>query len=58
MLLCPSVSIQRDFGYSDITMEHNEQQGLVSVMFDKTANRLQSVKAAYIHYKQKREAQL
>lgn len=51
MLLCPSVSIQRDFGYSDITREHNEQQGLVSVMFNKTANRLQSVKAAYINYK-------
>lgn len=53
MLLCPYVSIQRDFGYSDITREHNEQQGLVSVMFDKTANRLQGVKAAYINYKQK-----
>jgi GR25 family glycosyltransferase involved in LPS biosynthesis len=48
MLLCPFISIQKDFGYSDITKEHNEQQGLVSIMFNKTAKRLQNVKEAYI----------
>ena len=51
MLLCPFVSVQKDFGYSDITREHNEQKGLVSVMFDVTEKRLQEVKAAYINYK-------
>ena len=51
MLLCPFVSVQKDFGYSDITREHNEQKGLVSVMFDVTEKRLQEVRAAYINYK-------
>jgi len=50
MLLCPFVSVQKDFGYSDITREHNEQKGLVSLMFDVTEKRLQQVKAAYINY--------
>lgn len=50
MLLCPFVSIQKDFGYSDITKEHNEQKGLVSIMFDKTEKRLQNIKQAYINH--------
>ncbi|QIL42634.1 glycosyl transferase [Pedobacter sp. HDW13] len=48
MLLFPYISIQRDFGYSDITQIHNEIPGLVSNMFNESQNFLRNIKAAYL----------
>ena len=53
MILYPSVSVQKDFGYSDVTPVHNEQAGLVQMMFKETSERLEGVKQAYMKYNEK-----
>lgn len=50
MLLCPFISTQKDFGYSDITWIHNQQKGLVSKMFEESSERLKKIRAAYNQY--------
>jgi hypothetical protein len=49
MLLYPFISIQKDFGYSDVTREHNDYEGLVSIMFNQTEKRLKNIREAYIN---------
>jgi hypothetical protein len=48
MVLYPFVSLQKDFGYSDITPVHNEVRGLISELFEKSKNRLQNIQKAYL----------
>ncbi|WP_293788736.1 hypothetical protein [uncultured Pedobacter sp.] len=50
MVLYPFISRQKDFGYSDITPQHNEQPGLVKEMFRRTEERLRKIQQAYIKY--------
>lgn len=52
MLLSPYISIQRDFGYSDITQIHNDMPGLVCDMFNKSQKRLQSIKDTAQRYQE------
>ena len=49
VVLYPFVSVQKDFGYSDITAVHN-QDGIVKNMFAVSAKKLESIKQAYIRY--------
>ncbi|MCX2495861.1 glycosyltransferase family 25 protein [Pedobacter sp. PF22-3] len=50
MVLYPFISRQKDFGYSDITSQHNEQPGLVQNMFSRTEERLERIQKAYLKY--------
>lgn len=50
MVLYPFISQQKDFGYSDITLQHNEQPGLVQDMFKRTEERLRRLQEAYLKY--------
>lgn len=50
MVLYPYISRQKDFGYSDITPQHNEQPGLVQEMFKRTEARLEILQNAYLKY--------
>lgn len=52
MVLFPFISTQRDFGYSDITAVHNEVEGLVSNMFERTHARFEKIHDAYLRYNQ------
>jgi hypothetical protein len=49
IVLYPFVSVQKDFGYSDITAVHN-QDGILKNMFAVSAKKLESIKQAYIRY--------
>lgn len=40
MIIFPFVSLQRDFGYSDVTAIHNEQKDLVTNMFNTCKTRM------------------
>lgn len=46
MVLFPSISRQKDFGYSDITSIHNKQKGLVDNMFKLCNERMNIIKEA------------
>lgn len=50
MVLFPFISKQKEFGYSDITMLHSEQTGLVMQMFQNTEKRLSRLQHVYIKY--------
>lgn len=50
MVLFPFISIQKDFGYSDVTQLHMEQQGIVNQLFDTSIATLQRIEAAYQQY--------
>jgi methylmalonyl-CoA mutase cobalamin-binding subunit len=54
MILYPFISVQKDFGYSDITTVHNEIPGLVSNMFNSTNLRLEKIQnicGRYVNHK-------
>lgn len=44
MVVYPFLSTQRDFGYSDVTAVHNQQEGLVSGMFAASARRFEKIR--------------
>nr|WP_295922514.1 hypothetical protein [uncultured Dyadobacter sp.] len=44
MVIYPFLSTQKDFGYSDVTAVHNQQEGLVSGMFAAAARRLEKIR--------------
>lgn len=48
MVLYPFISIQRDFGYSDLTKHNNEQK--ISTFFEKADQRLAVYQQAYKQY--------
>ena len=50
MVLYPFISVQKDFGYSDIAVIHNEQKGIAENMFAASVKKLESIKQAYIRY--------
>lgn len=45
MTFFPFISVQKDFGYSDVTPIHNEWAGLVDNMFSKSKKRLAKIKS-------------
>lgn len=47
MVIYPFLSTQKDFGYSDVTAVHNQQEGLVSGMFAAAAGRLEKIRRQY-----------
>lgn len=49
MILYPLVSYQMDFGYSDVTQEHNENPGVVQQIFYYTEQRLEKIREAYCY---------
>lgn len=50
MILFPFVSLQHDFGYSDITSIHNEQKGLVQSMFAVSQKRLAVIQQSVLRH--------
>ncbi|AMP97397.1 hypothetical protein AY601_0441 [Pedobacter cryoconitis] len=46
MVLYPFISVQKDFGYSDVTAVHNTNSGLVNTMFEDTSMRIQNIYSA------------
>lgn len=53
MILYPFISVQKDFGYSDITAVNNDKKDLVSTMFSNSDKQLNILKNAYIKYELK-----
>ncbi|MGN6495647.1 MAG: hypothetical protein ACTHLE_26895 [Agriterribacter sp.] len=51
MILYPFISLQHDFGYSDVTAIHNEQKKIVSKMFRTSMSRLDAIAKAYVSIK-------
>ena len=47
MILYPFISTQKDFGYSDVTDLHNQQDGFVQAMFRYSAERLEKMQLVY-----------
>lgn len=52
MLMYPYISVQKDFGYSDVTDIHNKKLGLVDKMFNDSRLRVKKARDAYQRYKQ------
>ena len=50
MMLYPFVSVQTDFGYSDVTERNHQERELIETYFINTADRLRKYKAAYDRY--------
>lgn len=40
LVIFPFVSVQKDFGYSDVTVQNNEKKGLISKFFDDADKRM------------------
>jgi hypothetical protein len=47
MVIHPYISVQRDFGYSDVTAVHNQVNGLVTKLFIRAQKRLGNIQQAY-----------
>lgn len=47
MVIFPFISLQKDFGYSDVTPLHNMQEGIVQLMFGMAAARLDKMHEAF-----------
>jgi len=47
MILYPGISVQKDFGYSDVTAAHSGDKNLVSNMFMETRDRLKKISLVY-----------
>ena len=50
MVLYPFISTQKDFGYSDITVIHQENKNLVTNMFIQSDLKFKQIRQAYIKY--------
>lgn len=44
MVMFPFISVQKDFGYSDVTMLFNQHDGYITTLFDHAKNRLENIK--------------
>lgn len=51
MVLFPYISIQKDFGCSDVTDLHNNVKGLVTNLFAESSRRLGLIQSAYLKYR-------
>lgn len=49
-ILFPFVSVQKDFGYSDVTVSNNETKGLIERYFQHTHQRLAMMEQVYHQY--------
>lgn len=49
LVMYPFISVQKEFGYSDVTRKNNEE-GFVSRIFDETSNRFAILKKVRSHY--------
>lgn len=56
MVLYPFISVQKDFGYSDVTDAHNQDKNLVEHMFKNSARKFTSIQNAYLKYESKIES--
>lgn len=50
MVLYPFISIQKEFGYSDITALHNENKGIVGALFTESSLKLTDIRNAYTRF--------
>lgn len=50
MLLCPFISVQRDFGYSDVTLAHSKPEVSISQMFQRSDDTIRRIQRAYARY--------
>ena len=50
MVIYPFISLQKYFGYSDVTAIHNEDKQLVQLMFAHSRNRFENIHTAYNRY--------
>lgn len=50
MVLYPFISIQKNFGYSDVTPEHNANTNLVSTMFEESNKSMAKIHKATQHF--------
>jgi GR25 family glycosyltransferase involved in LPS biosynthesis len=50
MLLCPFISQQKDFGYSDVTEMHNSYPGMVTSLFEESSSRILKIHNAYLKH--------
>jgi hypothetical protein len=50
MILNPFISIQKNFGYSDVTSVHKEQPDLVQQLFKQTECRLNNIQKVHLNY--------
>lgn len=50
MVLFPFISMQKEFGYSDVTSLHNNEKGIVSNLFAKSENKLRRIQKAYMEF--------
>lgn len=50
MVLYPFISIQKNFGYSDITASHQENKSLLTEMFIQSDLKLKGIQEAYLKY--------
>lgn len=52
MVMFPFISLQKDFGYSDVTPLHNAKEGIVQMMFQMTESRMKCLHDVFErHYK-------
>lgn len=52
MLIVPIISTQKNFGYSDVTPMHNENEGIVQQMFSSSSRRLLTILLVYLAHQQ------
>ncbi|SEW52327.1 glycosyltransferase family 25 protein [Chitinophaga arvensicola] len=50
MVLYPFISIQKDFGYSDVTEIHNTSKGIVNRLFAESERKLDTIQKAFKKY--------
>ena len=55
MTIYPFVSVQKDFGYSDVTVQNNEKKGLISKFFEDAGKRLAVYRDVNEKYIQKQD---
>ncbi|MBS0030350.1 hypothetical protein ACTJJ0_26035 [Chitinophaga sp. 22321] len=56
MVLYPFVSVQTDFGYSDVTDKNNNKRGLIDEYFSTTSARLEKYQHIYNQYLNKKRS--
>lgn len=54
MVLYPFVSVQKDFGYSDVTKANDTDNGTVQKLFENSSSRIKRIADAYHKYQSKR----
>lgn len=50
LVIYPFISIQKDFGYSDVTAANNLQNGNISSLFNKAESEIEYIKSIQEHY--------